>query len=124
MLSKKDIQMPKLAFQNFVASDPYDAFLLVPAGTHSVCVCTSHQNAQLLVHAANIGKDYHDLMAMVVCDLNTKMCMIHRCENCPGDNNLREYLDERLLTQKRKRFLSSSSKGLIELCYAPKQHLL
>ena len=32
-------------------------------------------------------------MAMVVCDLNTKMCMIHRCENCPGDNNLREYLD-------------------------------
>ena len=63
------------------------------SGTHSVCVCTSHQNAQLLVHAANIDKDYHDLMAMVVCDLNTKMCMIHRCENCPGDNNLREYLD-------------------------------
>ena len=68
MLSKKDIQMPKLAFQNFVASDPNGAFLLV--------------------HAANIDKDYHDLMAMVVCDLNTKMCMIHHCENCPGDNNL------------------------------------
>ena len=31
---------------------------------------------------------------MVVCNLNTKMCkLIHRCENCPGDNNLREYLD-------------------------------
>ena len=30
--SKKDIQMPKLAFQNFVASDPNGTFLLVPAG--------------------------------------------------------------------------------------------
>ena len=87
MLSKKDIQMPKLAFQNFVASDPNGAFLLVLVGL-ILFVCTSHQNAQLLVHAANIDKDYHDLMAMVVCDLKTKMCMIHRCENCPGDNNL------------------------------------
>ena len=58
--------------------------------THSVCVCTSHQNAQLLVHPANINKDCHDLMAMVVCDLNTKMCMIHQCEYCPGNNGLRE----------------------------------
>ena len=22
------------------------------------------------------------------------MCMIHHCENCPGENALREYLDE------------------------------
>ena len=87
MRSKKDIQMPKLAFQNFVASDPNGAFLLVPAGLILFVY------AQLLVHAANINKDYHDLMAMVVCDLNIKMCMIHHCENCPGDNNLREYLD-------------------------------
>ena len=87
VLSKKDIQMPKLAFQNFVASDPNGAFLLVP-----VVYAQAIKNAQLLVHA-NIDKDYHDLMAMVVCDLNTKMCMIQRCENCPGDNNIREYLD-------------------------------
>ncbi len=46
------------------------------------------------MHGANIDKDYHDLMAMVVCDINNKMCMIHRCENCPGENALREYLDE------------------------------
>ena len=33
-------------------------------------------------------------MAMVVCDLNTKMCMIHWCEHRPGNNGLREYLNE------------------------------
>ena len=83
----------KVGFSKFCSLRPKWCISVGSSGTHSVCVCTSHQNAQLLVHAANIDKDYHDLMAMVVCDLNTKMCMIHRCENCPGDNNLREYLD-------------------------------
>ena len=83
----------KVGFSKFCSLRPKWCISVGSSGTHSVCVCTSHQNAQLLVHAANIDKDYHDLMAMVVCNLNTKMCMIHRCENCPGDNNLREYLD-------------------------------
>ena len=83
----------KVGFSKFCSFRPKWCISVGSSGTHSVCVCTSHQNAKLLVHAANIDKDYHDLMAMVVCDLNTKMCMIHRCENCPGDNNLREYLD-------------------------------
>ena len=83
----------KVGFSKFCSLRPKWCISVGSSRTHSVCVCTSHQNAQLLVHAANIDKDYHDLMAMVVCDLNTKMCMIHRCENCPGDNNLREYLD-------------------------------
>ena len=36
----------------------------------------------------------HDLMAMVVCNLRSKMCMIHHCENCPGDTALCEYVNE------------------------------
>ena len=83
----------KVGFSKFCSLRPRWYISVGSSGTHSVCVCTSHQNAQLLVHAANIDKDYHDLMAMVVCDLNTKMCMIHRYENCPGDSSLREYLD-------------------------------
>ena len=67
---------------------------MVCVRTHSVCVCTSHQNAQLLVNAANIDKNYRDLMAMTVCDLNNKMCMVHRCECCPGANALKHYLEE------------------------------
>ena len=41
-----------------------------------------------------MNKDYYDLIATVVCDLNTKICMIHRCEHYPGNNGLREYLKE------------------------------
>ena len=61
-----------------------DSFFLCmhkPSKCTTVGACCKHR------------QDYHDLMVMVVCDLNTKMCMIHRCANYPGDNNLREYLD-------------------------------
>ena len=57
-------------------------------------ICTSRQNAQPLVNAANIDKNYLDLMAMTVCDLNKKMSIVHRCERCPGANALKHYLEE------------------------------
>ena len=85
----------KVGFSKFCSLRPKWCVSVGSSGTHSVCLCTSHQNAQLLVHTANVGKDYRDLMSMVVCDLNNKMCMIHRCENCPGDEVLREFLDEK-----------------------------
>ena len=67
---------------------------MVCVRSHSVCVCTSHQNAQLRVNVANIDKNYRDLMAMTVCDLNNKMCMVHRYERCSGANALKHYLEE------------------------------
>ena len=55
----------KVGFSKFCSLRPKWCISVGSSGTHSVCVCTSHQNAQLLVHAANIDKDYHDLMAML-----------------------------------------------------------
>ena len=60
------------------------------SGTHRVCVCSIHQNAMLLADACEIS--YRQMMAAVVCDVNSKICMIHRCENCPGEDNLVELL--------------------------------
>ena len=84
----------KVGFSQFCSLRPKWCVSVGSAGTHSVCVCTSHQNAQLLVNAANIDKNYCDLMAMTVCDLNNEMCMVHRCERCPGANALKHYLEE------------------------------
>ena len=35
---------------------------------------------------------YKDLMSKLVCSLDRANCMIHRCEKCPGNDNLRHYL--------------------------------
>ena len=65
------------------------------SGTHAVCVCTIHQNVILLADATKIGLFYEDMMKMIVCDSDTKMCMLHRCPSYPGSNILRSFLDSR-----------------------------
>ena len=58
--------------------------------THSVCVCTIHQNVSLLTDVIHL--DYHDLVKMVVCNSENRECMIHRCENGPGLQPLKDHL--------------------------------
>ena len=65
-------------------------------GTHSVCVCSMHQNAVLLVDAIDWDVNYKDLINKVVCDSSNKECMMHCCESCSGIAGLKEFLDEQL----------------------------
>ena len=64
------------------------------SGTHSVCVCTTHQNTILLVDALNWEVTYKELVTKVVCDPSNGKCMMHRCNNCPGTNALRKLLEQ------------------------------
>ena len=52
-----------------------------------------HKNSVLLCNASNLNLTYHYLIAKVVCDSQSKHCMIH-CANCPGKNQLKAYLRE------------------------------
>jgi len=44
-----------------------------------VCVCAIHSNVVLLCDAI---KD-KVLMSFLVCDIQNKLCMVHRCVHCP-----------------------------------------
>ena len=66
------------------------------SGTHSVCVCSTHQNAVLLVDTIDWDYIYKDLMKKVVCDPDTKLCMMHHCESYPGSAALKKFLDDDL----------------------------
>ena len=37
--------------------------------------------------------DYKKMMQMIVCDTYNMECMVHRCEKCPGFNNLHAHLE-------------------------------
>ena len=50
-------------------------------GTHSVCECTHHQNMKLIL--APLGVSHTELYEFLVCDINSKECVIHKCPNCP-----------------------------------------
>ncbi|XP_065063917.1 uncharacterized protein LOC135690326 [Rhopilema esculentum] len=81
-----------IGFSKFASLRPKWCIPVGPKGTHSVCVCTSHQNLKLLLDAANLGHQYHDLIDMVVCDSTSRGCMIHRCARCPGIENVEDCL--------------------------------
>jgi len=72
----------KIGFTKFCALRPKWCVLMASSGSHTVCVCSIHQIAKLQANAC--GMDYKDLMKVLVCDVASKNCMVHRCESCPG----------------------------------------
>ena len=86
----------KIGFSKFCSLRPKWCVLAGASGTHSVCVCCIHQNALLLTDAIDWDFTYKDLMEKVVCDVDNRVCMMHRCESCPGSEALEEFLDNEL----------------------------
>ena len=64
--------------------------------THSVCVCSAHQNVVLLVDAMDWDLTYKDLISKIVCNTNSNKCIMHRFNSCPGTASLEEFLDQEL----------------------------
>ena len=86
-----------IGFSKFYSLRPKWCITVGASGTHSVCVCTLHQNAILLTNAIQIKCTYKDLMTKVVCDVTSNECMVHRCPNCPGIVSLKKFLDAQLI---------------------------
>ena len=77
-----------LVFQIFVNCDQTGVFLL----DHLVVIqCVFIHINKLLLAPLNVT--YQDLFLFVVCDINNKECMVHRCPNSPDSNIvLQEFL--------------------------------
>ena len=82
----------KIGLSKFCELRPRWCITVGARGTHSVCVCELHQNPKLMLSAVLPGVDYKEVMAKLVCDIQSRDCMIHRCEQCPGKDSLAEHL--------------------------------
>ena len=82
----------KVGFSKFASLRPKWCVLAGSSGTHSVWVCTIHQNPLLLLHAAQIEESYKDLISVYVCNDKSKECMLLKCQKCPGKESLRKYI--------------------------------
>ena len=86
----------KLGFSKFCTFQPKWCVLAGSLGTHSVCVCSIHQIAILLVDAINWDITYKNLISKIVWDSTRKQYMMHWCESCPGRAGLKKFLNEQL----------------------------
>lgn len=75
----------KIGFSKFCFLRPKWCVLAGSPGTHCVCVCLYHQNVQLLANAINQHdkESIHKMMEKLVCDRQSRNCMLPRCDECP-----------------------------------------
>lgn len=70
----------KIRFSKFAELLPKHCVLAGNSGTHSTCVYTIHQNAQLLITTAEIEETYQDLNQKLVCSPSNRECMLRRMQ--------------------------------------------
>ena len=85
-----------IGFSKFCSLRPKWCVTVGASGTHTVCVCILHQNAILMVQAATLDLDYKDMIDKIVCSRESRTCMIHRCNECPGKEALRSQVEAAL----------------------------
>jgi len=85
---------PEIGFSKFCVLRPPWCISVGPSGTHTVCVCLQHQNVKLMLSGCAITDDYKSLIGKTVCNIETSMCMLQRCDLCPGKAALQTYLDD------------------------------
>ena len=101
----------KIGFSKFAELRPPQCVLAMASGTHSVCVCTIHQNVKLMFLGARLSEliapeyialpSYHHCLAGILCNPPLPTCYLGECAYCPGVSNLRDdlitLLDENLI---------------------------
>ena len=82
----------KIGFSKLAELQPKWCRTVGQSGSHNVCVCTYHQNVKLMLSAVNPTLRYQVLREMCVCYVTRNNCMLNKCEDCPGFENVVDFL--------------------------------
>ena len=88
-----------IGFSKFCALRSKWCVLTSSKMTHSVCVCSAHQNIVSLVDAMDWDLTCKDLsrhIKKIVCNTGSNKCIMHQCGSCPGTAILKEFLYQEL----------------------------
>ena len=120
----------KVGFSKFAELRPKHCVLAGASGTHSVCVCTIHQNVKLMSFEMQIPElpTYHHCLAKIMCNPPHARCYLGECDVCPGT----EVLKEELLTHFDKTDVEqiiykqwvSTDRSTLETYYSPVQEFV
>lgn len=75
----------QIGFSSFAKLRPKNCKLLTSSGTHNVCVCTIHENVNLIIHSLKKYNLLHDLIFFtdsLLCETKTVDCTLRCCEKC------------------------------------------
>lgn len=100
-LFKEKFPNYKVGFSKFAELRPKYCILAGPKGTHSVCVCTTHQNVKLMIENSKLGvitdgqlKTYKYCLPKLLCNPPSVDCNMNDCAQCPGESEIRNILEK------------------------------
>lgn len=116
-----------VSFSKFASLRPKYCILPGASGTHSVCVCTIHQNVKLMLDAINIKNltkntnvplsDYKDCIAKMICSEPKSNCYVDKCDKCPGTDSiislLRDQFDDACITHVKCSFWTATDRATL-----------
>ena len=83
-----------IGFSKFCELRPKWCVTVNSKGMHSVCVCKKHQHAKLLCSGLPEKVSYLDILMHMVCSLENRNCMMQKCLQCPGKDQLTDVLKQ------------------------------
>ena len=83
----------KIGLSKFCELRPKWCVTVDNSGMHSVCVCQIHQNLKLQISVLPERIDMNNIFLKLVCSLDSRECMLHRCSSCLGRSNLSNYIE-------------------------------
>ena len=95
ILCNLKVQISKYKIRKFAELRPKNCILAGSSGTHTVCVCTTHQNVKLMIENVRLGvltnllKSYKDCISKIKCNSSSIECNMGNCTSCPGDDEIR-----------------------------------
>ena len=90
---KEEEGNPSIGFSSFCSFRPQHCVLAGSGGTHSVCVCTYHQNPTLQLNAiGQVGLQLEHVISKAVCSVDSANCMLRKCSQCPGKEAVLEFV--------------------------------
>ena len=114
----------KVGFSKFAELRPKHCVLAGASGTHSVCVCTIHQNVKLMVLAVELRElpTYHHYIAKILCNLPLPGCYLGDCSFCK--DHLTTCLDENLVDYVTFKQWVSVDRSTLETLTVPVDEIL
>lgn len=95
-----------VSFSKFAQLRPKHCVLAGASGTHSICVCTIHQNCKLMLDAIDIRQltkglenpisDYKDCLQQITCKSSNVNCFLGDCDKCPKIETFLQHLQQLL----------------------------
>ena len=125
----------KLGFSTFATLRPIECVLAGASGTHTVCVCTLHQNTKLMFIGSKIATlsdgaflHYRHCLAAIQCNPPSINCYLSKCKQCPGvavlNQKLQDIMEEKMVDNIEYKQWTSTDRSTMETVTQPVEEFI